>query len=252
MKIITRSQWKARKPSGELYEAPRSKREFFVVHHSGEDDDQTVKSIERYHMESDQLAKGGWKAIGYNYLITKNGDIYEGVGIDKIGAHVRGYNTKAIGVCIIGDYRKRMPTLKAIQALEWLYGECNDKVGKKLKLRGHGQLANSECPGDRLLNELMDGVINVRNPQPQKPQEPNKESWFEKLMEDLPELNKGDKGIAVKRAQALINVGGGNLKEDGLFGDNTERETKEYQEKHGLKPDGIIGPKTWTKLLVGS
>ena len=36
---------------------------------------------------------------------------------------------------------------------------------------------------------------------------------------------------------------------DGIFGANTERAVKEFQEENGLSPDGIVGPKTWEKVL---
>ena len=36
--------------------------------------------------------------------------------------------------------------------------------------------------------------------------------------------------------------------EDGKFGENTERAVKAFQDCHGLKPDGIIGPKTWNAV----
>ena len=36
---------------------------------------------------------------------------------------------------------------------------------------------------------------------------------------------------------------------DNIFGKDTEKAVKAFQKKKGLKADGIIGPKTWIKLL---
>ena len=35
---------------------------------------------------------------------------------------------------------------------------------------------------------------------------------------------------------------------DGYFGPNTQKAVKQYQDDEGLSVDGIVGPKTWTKL----
>ena len=37
---------------------------------------------------------------------------------------------------------------------------------------------------------------------------------------------------------------------DGIFGKNTESAVKNYQSKHGLNSDGIVGANTW-KVLLG-
>jgi len=93
------------------------------------------------------------------------------------------------------------------------------------------------------------GSTKPTKPQQPKPTEPN-ESWFDNLMSDLPETKKGATGLPVNRIQALVNIAGAGLKEDGKFGDNTEREVKDFQRNNGLEDDGIVGPKTWSKLLT--
>ena len=83
-----------------------------------------------------------------------------------------------------------------------------------------------------------------------KPKPPTS-GWTDKLMSELPELKRGSKGAAVKRAQALLNAAGGTLKEDGDFGGKTDQATEDYQRTHGLATDGVIGRNTWTKLVKG-
>ncbi len=48
----------------------------------------------------------------------------------------------------------------------------------------------------------------------------------------------------VKRLQHLLG-----LKEDGHFGPNTEKAVIAFQKKNRLEADGIVGPRTWAKLL---
>lgn len=247
--IISRYQWGARPAQGNVYTTSMGKRTGFVVHHSGADDDQTVKAIQNFHLDTRK-----WSDIGYNFLIDKKGRIYEGRGWDKIGAHVEGHNTANIGVCIIGNYSRSLPSDAALTSLRWLYVAANARKGATLKVYGHTQLGSTSCPGAKLMSVVRNKLyVSPDLPMPAptpKPQAP-KQNWTEKLMDELPTIAKGSRGRIVKIAQACMNVDGAGLKEDGIFGPATERETKEAQRKKGLNPDGLIGPKTWPRLVKG-
>lgn len=66
----------------------------------------------------------------------------------------------------------------------------------------------------------------------------------------LPTLYRQTKSGYVKTAQILLNkYNAAGLEEDGIFGSATEKAVRKYQESRGLSVDGIIGPKTWTRLL---
>ena len=69
-----------------------------VIHCSAtnENEDFDVDDIREMH-----LAKG-WSDIGYHYVITRDGQIQPGRGLNRKGAHVRGHNTGSIGICYIG------------------------------------------------------------------------------------------------------------------------------------------------------
>lgn len=74
------------------------------------------------------------------------------------------------------------------------------------------------------------------------------------LIEGLPTLKKGDKGWAVKSAQGMLIAHGCSCGPDGAdgdFGRNTNNAVINFQRKHLLEPDGVIGVKTWTVLLTG-
>ena len=69
---------------------------------------------------------------------------------------------------------------------------------------------------------------------------------------NLKELSKGCKGNCVKALQILLigySHSCGNCGADGSFGPDTAKAVKEYQQSVGLDVDGIVGPKTWAKLL---
>lgn len=54
------------------------------------------QQIEEWH-----LAKG-WNAIGYHFVITRAGDLQLGRPVTDVGAHVAGYNSHSVGVCMVG------------------------------------------------------------------------------------------------------------------------------------------------------
>jgi peptidoglycan hydrolase-like protein with peptidoglycan-binding domain len=66
-------------------------------------------------------------------------------------------------------------------------------------------------------------------------------------------LKKGSKGKQVKALQRMLYAMGYNLGDkkpiDGEFGSKTDSAVRSYQDKNGLKVDGIVGQNTWTKLL---
>lgn len=62
---------------------------------------------------------------------------------------------------------------------------------------------------------------------------------------EMSTLKRGAKGQQVKVLQKLL----GGLPVGGAFGAKTEKAVMAYQKKHGLKVDGVAGPKTWGKLL---
>lgn len=57
-------------------------------------------------------------------------------------------------------------------------------------------------------------------------------------------LQKGINGDGVKVLQKALH-----LIEDGFFGTITEEAVKTFQKANGLYPDGVVGEKTWGKLL---
>ncbi|HEY9620142.1 MAG TPA: peptidoglycan-binding protein [Crinalium sp.] len=63
-----------------------------------------------------------------------------------------------------------------------------------------------------------------------------------------PILHPWDEGPAVAELQDLLCAHGFKLKIDGDYGGRTEAAAKLFQKKHGLRIDGIIGPKTWMML----
>lgn len=143
MQVVSRKSWGARAPRGRQT-VPWSQRVGVAVHHSAGPTSQSVAAIQSYHMDVNK-----WSDVGYNLLVDQQGRVYEGRGWDVLGAHATGHNAGWIGVCWIGDATKVEPSPAAKRAVRWCVEEAQRRAGRKLQVRGHGQLPGqaTECPG---------------------------------------------------------------------------------------------------------
>jgi flagellar hook assembly protein FlgD len=156
---------------------------FAIVHHTAGSNNYTpaqsaaiVRGIQIYHVKGN-----GWDDIGYNFLVDRYGQIFEGRygGLDRpvIGAHALGFNTGAVGVRVIGDYASSPITPAARASLERLLawrldvahvdplslvtrisgGSPKFPRGVPVLLRavsGHRDVNFTDCPGNGLYAQL--------------------------------------------------------------------------------------------------
>ena len=75
-----------------------------VVHHSASPPhvDLTAQQIDRMHR-----TERGWLAIGYHYVIRRNGTVENGRPLNMPGAHATGFNANSIGICLVGGIDAR-------------------------------------------------------------------------------------------------------------------------------------------------
>ena len=57
-------------------------------------------------------------------------------------------------------------------------------------------------------------------------------------------LKQGSTGADVIKLQQALG-----LNADGSFGPGTDKAVKDFQSKHGLTPDGVVGDSTWSKIF---
>lgn len=60
-----------------------------------------------------------------------------------------------------------------------------------------------------------------------------------------PTLRRGDTGKLVETVQTAVGVS-----VNGTFDAATEAAVRQFQLKHGLVPDGIVGPRTWASIAL--
>ncbi|MFI6440797.1 peptidoglycan recognition protein [Streptomyces sp. NPDC050759] len=182
-RIVTRRGWGADERLRERKFVYTKKVKAAFVHHTASGNGyrctqvpSLIRGIYRYHVKS-----MGWRDIGYNFLVDKCGNIYEGRagGVAKavLGAHTLGFNTNSMGIAVVGSYGSKKPSAAATNAVArltaWklgLYGG-NPKgrtylksgggnrypKGKKVRLNvisGHRDGFATECPGRKLYRKL--------------------------------------------------------------------------------------------------
>lgn len=254
----------------------------FCVHHSAASQTQTPRSIQDYHMDTSAIASGGAADIGYNFLIDREGRIFEGRGWTVIGAHAANANTENIGVCVIGDYTGQLPSSVALNALAWLYREANRRRGATLTVRTHrntGTTATS-CPGNRLYDwthaSLASHVpgdmptpppaaIPPTRPAPGTPIDfplpvgsyfgpkggPNTSysGYYRRSVRGRTDREWLQEWVRqLQRRGWNARKGGSYLSKygnDGLYGTEYRVLIKAFQRDQGLIPDGLLGPATW-------
>lgn len=64
----------------------------------------------------------------------------------------------------------------------------------------------------------------------------------------MPVLSLGSRGPDVRDLQRLLTLAGFPCIDDGIFGKATAEAVKQYQAEHGLKVDGLAGPRTMGRL----
>lgn len=141
------------------------------------------------------------------------------------------------------DYDSAAPGLLPIEeiAQEVLQGKWGNGEERKNRLRAAGYDPTS-------VQAEVNRLVAERDSKPA----PVTTISMERFISFLPEIKQGDEGEAVKLLQnCLKDLGYYTDKVDGSAGPNTDKAIKAYQTAAGLSPDGVFGPKSWTKLLIG-
>ncbi|KAI4461857.1 peptidoglycan recognition protein [Holotrichia oblita] len=146
---------------------------YIIIHHTvtqqcltENDCSQQLINIQSYHMNDLSLYD-----IGYNFIIGGDGNIYEGVGWHKEGAHTYGYNKKSIGdflnTCsrFFNAFLDVAPNKKQLEAGQKLI-ECaveKGEVDRTYKLMGARSVSATESPGLALFRVIQNWRGFTRN-----------------------------------------------------------------------------------------
>ncbi len=94
----------------------------------------------------------GFSDIGYHRVIRRNGKWEQGREDDEVGAHVQGYNSVSIGVCLVGGVNTKMEpednfTIEQMEALKQMIPELQ-KMYPNAIVQGHRDFPKvaKSCP----------------------------------------------------------------------------------------------------------
>jgi hypothetical protein len=182
-RMVTRAGWGA--DEAIVKDAPEytGPTQIFFVHHTATGNGYScsqsasiVRGIQAY-----QVRSKGWDDIGYNFLVDKCGNVFEGraggVGRPVLGAHTLGFNTDASAIAVIGTYdnvgvSSAVRTAIATVAAYKLGAYGSNPAGKVTmtsgggnlypkgaratlwRISGHRDAGRTDCPGDTLYSQL--------------------------------------------------------------------------------------------------
>jgi len=126
----------------------RKRTDYIVIHCSATPPnmDIGVEEIRKMHLQR------GFSDVGYNRVIRRSGEWEQGRDDDEVGAHVQGFNSVSIGVCLVGgvDRRNRAEdnfTLEQMDTLRQMIPELQEKYPNAV-VQGHRDFpdVHKDCP----------------------------------------------------------------------------------------------------------
>ncbi len=164
--VRSRAQWGARATKCTDLDGKRTR---MAVHHTvsmrtplSGGYEARLRQIQSFHMDT-----RGWCDVGYTFLVTENGTVWEGRPMRFVGAHVFGENSGNIGMSFVGCFHTSgcgglgdttpppMMIDGAAKALGALAKEHGISISTS-SLKGHRDHpeAGTSCPGDYLHQKL--------------------------------------------------------------------------------------------------
>lgn len=122
----------------------------------------------QFSLNNHKNSTNGWADIGYNFCVGDLGQIYEGRGYNRHGAHAIGFNARALGHCFFGSHSLFLPTSAALSSTQ-NFINCSRNNG--FLTTGHwisthrGDIqSNTVCPGNALNNYVAAWPRFISNP----------------------------------------------------------------------------------------
>ena len=126
---------------------PRNKTDYIVVHCAATKPSMDIgaDTIRDWHVNGN-----GWRDIGYHLVIKRNGDVEKGRDINDSGAHAAGYNSKSIGLCLVGGMAEDNSAEDNFTAQQWTSLLATVKELEvdypSAKVIRHNEISEKECP----------------------------------------------------------------------------------------------------------
>jgi len=121
------------------------------IHHSATADSATSswEAIRRWHIETN-----GWDEIGYHYGIEDvAGSLRLRIGrpLSLPGAHAVGLNSSHIGICIVGNFDRDLPSIHRLDYLALVIADICRNYRLPVdsnSIKYHNDVSAKTCPGE--------------------------------------------------------------------------------------------------------
>jgi peptidoglycan hydrolase-like protein with peptidoglycan-binding domain len=218
--------------------------------------------VQRFHMgrnHPDPLSTGRhWQDLAYTFAVCHHMIAMDGRG-EGVRTAANGTNAgnNSWYACFFMVGAGEEPSREMLVAAEWY---ARTVLGVTIWNR-HKDHKPTTCAGT-VDKYVVDGrlvIEEIPEPTPTPQPAPRPTTWTERLVDNLPlvDRNRNSRGAWARRVQGLLVAAGvaprntirsdGSL--DGIFGPGTHDAVVTFQRRNGLSPDGVVGEKTWTKLL---
>ena len=163
--VVTRSAWGARNPGKVCGSSHRPNK--VTIHHTagsnGEANPAAVmRSIQAYHIDNN-----GWCDVGYHFVVSADGTVFQGRDERRTGAHTGGQNTNNAGIALMGNFEiAGVPEAQLNSAAKitgWVGRTFSISLSRS-SVKGHGERKSTACPGRNLLVKLPTLVARANGP----------------------------------------------------------------------------------------
>jgi len=140
---------------------------YIIIHHTASKRDTTVGQVDSWHEQRGFPISSLGYFIGYHYLIG-DGWVLKTREPEEIGAHAYGWNHKAIGICMTGNFDNYAPSFKQNETLGRLMVSLMKiyNISKENVLL-HRNVGSTACPGkyvtEEYINYLITKYMKVQN-----------------------------------------------------------------------------------------
>ena len=218
----------------------RSEIRNIAIHHSATTSG-SAEAFARYHVN--QL---DWPGVAYHYVINKDGSIDLCHDPEVVSYHVGNSNGRALGICMVGDFRTQtLDTPQRNAALELVKKLINDFNLTVDDVWGHIEFPGyswKPCPSinmEQFRSSLREAGSPTSSPIKNIPSQPSPRQI----------VSRGDRGVDVTIIQQkLADLGFNPGPIDGIFGPLTVDAVERFQRSARIGVDGVVGPETRNAL----
>jgi len=129
---------------------PLSQVRTLVIHHTGAAPETPPSVIAEHH-----VFRLGWPGIGYHFLVSTDGQIFQTNGLVVESFHARQFNATSIGIALAGNLNQDSPPASQLDALANLCAWLLDGLHLSPDaILGHRELVATPCPGENWMGGL--------------------------------------------------------------------------------------------------